>query len=199
VEINSFDVLKEMGEHNEDIVSFPLDNVTKVNAGKKKGWGFVEVAIGKATAAKLMAGGPVVFALIVADAAQFTARKEAMLQAAQNARGDTGDIDKLVAAAREETVLLNKGKRWQITIPARPENSDVVIGEALLAQEREIERLRRTLASIREIAGEDIREGRADVPSALFQIEADARAALWGETSLSKEQVSALEDPGDAE
>jgi hypothetical protein len=28
------------------------------------------------------------------------------------------------------------------------------------------------------MAGEDIREGRADVPSALFQIEADARAAL---------------------
>lgn len=198
MEINNFDVLREMGEHNEDIVSFPADNITKVNAGHKKGWGYVEVAIGKATAGKLMAGQPVIFSLIVADAAQFAARKAAMAGELQGALGDTGDIDKRLAAARSEISYLNKGKRWQMTIPARAENSDVVIGEALLVQEKEIQRLRQTLARIHEMAEEDIREGRAE-GTFLFQIEADARAALWRETKPSGETVSAYEDPGDAE
>jgi len=176
VETNHFDVLKEMGEHNEDIQIFPARNITKVTAGKK-GWGFVEVAIGGETAARLKGNKAMIFMCVIADGSQYEARKEAMKQTLPPQGEAMAALDQLVGAAREEISKLCHGKPWSMSIPARPDNTDIIISEALLAQEKEIQRLRYDLLTIYNLSAEDIREGRAD-GTALYQIEAAARAAL---------------------
>lgn len=176
METNHFDIFRSMSEHNEDLQIFPARNITKITAGKK-GWGFVEVAIGGETAARLKGNKAMIFALVIADGSQYEARKEAMEQALPPRGEAMAALNQLVGAAREEISKLCHGKPWGMTIPARPENSDLVISEALLAQEKEIQRLRYDLLTIYNLAAEDIREGCAD-GTALHQIEANARAAL---------------------
>lgn len=67
--MNNFDVLKIMSERNMKIKSFPLSNMTYITTGKEVGR--ITLMIDNETAADIMAGKPVVFALIVADADEF--------------------------------------------------------------------------------------------------------------------------------
>lgn len=53
--INNFDVLKEMGERELDIKSFPLGNIQEVNVIKKGTMGVVKILIDPETANILMA------------------------------------------------------------------------------------------------------------------------------------------------
>lgn len=67
--MNNFDVLKTMSERNMKIKSFPLTNVTYVTTGKEHGR--ITIMVDNQTASDIMAGKPIVFSLIVADAEEF--------------------------------------------------------------------------------------------------------------------------------
>ncbi len=77
--INSFDVLKALGEKGcKSFKGFFGDNITQVSTGKD-GWGRVTVAIDNETASKIMVGKPdIVFMLVVADRADFDNTKAAL-------------------------------------------------------------------------------------------------------------------------
>lgn len=67
--VNNFDVLKTMAEREMKIKSFPLSNVTNARIGKEHG--SVTIMVDNQTVSDFMAGNPMVFALIVADASEF--------------------------------------------------------------------------------------------------------------------------------
>lgn len=67
--INNFDVLKTMAERNLKIKSFPLSNVTNARIGKEHGT--ITIMVDNQTVSNFMAGLPMVFALITADADEF--------------------------------------------------------------------------------------------------------------------------------
>lgn len=67
--VNNFDVLKTMAERELKIKSFPLSNVTNARIGKEHG--SITIMVDNQTVSNFMAGTPMVFALIVADADEF--------------------------------------------------------------------------------------------------------------------------------
>ena len=67
--VNNFDVLKTMAERNLKIKSFPLSNVTNARIGKEHG--NITIMVDNQTVSDFIAGNPMIFALIVADASEF--------------------------------------------------------------------------------------------------------------------------------
>jgi hypothetical protein len=57
-------------------------------------------------------------------------------------------LGELVERAHNEIDALCNGKRWRMCIPVQGDDSDIILGEALRAQEKEILRLRNALTRI---------------------------------------------------
>jgi len=71
--VNTFDILKLMGERNLKIKMFPRGNVTQVWNGKNGGT--IQMKVDSETAAKLMLQEPMIFGLLIADADEFQSIK----------------------------------------------------------------------------------------------------------------------------
>ncbi len=69
MKVNNFDVLKTMAERELKIKSFPLSNVTNARIGKEHG--SITIMVDNQTVFDFIAGNPMIFALIVADASEF--------------------------------------------------------------------------------------------------------------------------------
>jgi hypothetical protein len=95
-------------------------------------------------------------------------------------------IDQLPGAVKAELTRLEKLANYYKEHLTDTLKDSKPIEEAVIGQKGEIDRLRKDLRFIKEMASEDIKDGRA-YGTNLFQIEANARAALGENTiDLSK-------------